>query len=217
MTTTLVLGCGRVGSGVARELSSRKVATTVVDTDPDALNRLGAWFPGRKLVGSVLDEQVLRDAGIANVDAVAVLTGIDEVNAVVALAARRTFRVPRVVARLYDPRTAQIYQRLGIRTLAPVAWGIQRIADLVTATTLAQTATLGAGGVEVMEVRVPALLDGRPASELQVHGEIDVIAVTRHGRTILATPVTQLGTGDLVHVAVTAAAIGRLETILGQG
>lgn len=213
----LVLGCGRVGAGVARELSSRGVEVVVVDQIAPELSRLGDGFPGRKIGGNILDRQVLTEAGIERADAVAVVTGSDPTNAAVGLAARRMFRVPRVVARLYDPRTAEVYQRLGIRTLAPVTWGIQRIADLVTATNVTSTASLGAGGVEMVEVRIPALLDGRPAGELHVDGEIQLVALTRHGRTTLATAASKLAVGDLAHLAVGVASLGRLETLLAHG
>jgi trk system potassium uptake protein len=212
----LVLGCGRVGAGVARELTARDVQVTVVDHDLDALDRLGDGFPGQKVHGSTLDEAVLVRAGIEHADAAAVTTGNDSTNAVVALAARRHYRVPTVVARIYDPQTAEIYQRLGLRTLAPVSWGIQRIADLVTATTVTPITSLGTGGVEVVEVRVPTLLDGRPVDELQVHGEMHVVAITHHGRTVLPTPATRLVAGDLAHIAVGVASVGRLETLLAQ-
>lgn len=211
-----VLGCGRVGSGVARELTSRDVEVTVVDHDPEALERLGEGFRGRKVLGSILDREILNEAGVDHADAVAVVTGSDQVNAVLALAARRLLRVPTVVARLYDPQVASIHQRLGIRTLAPVTWGIQRIADLVTTTTLTPIATLGAGQVEMVDVHVPELLDGRHVGELEVHGEIEVVAVTHHGRTTLPTPATRLRAGDLAHVAVGTASLGRLETLLGH-
>ena len=212
----VVLGCGRVGSGVARELATRDVEVTVVDSELDALSSLGEGFPGHTVCGSILEQPVLVEAGIERADAAATVTGSDATNAAVALAVRRMFRVPTVVARLYEPRTAEIYQRLGIRTLAPVTWGIQRIADLMTATTVTPTATLGAGGVEIVEVRVPTLLDGRPLAELQVDGEIHVVAITHHGRTTLATPASRLTAGDLAHVAVGVAAVGRLETLLAE-
>jgi trk system potassium uptake protein len=212
----LVLGAGRVGGGVARELVTRDMDVTVVDHDLAALKRLGDGFIGRKIHGSALDRAILLAAGIEGVDAVAVTTGRDPVNAVVALSARRRFRVPTVVARLYDPRTAEVYQRLGIRTIAPVSWGIQRIADLATATTVNPTASLGSGGVEMVEVRVPMLLDGRAVAELQVEGEIHVVAITHHGRTTLASSATRLAAGDLAHVAVGIASVGRLETLLAQ-
>jgi trk system potassium uptake protein len=159
---------------------------------------------------------VLTAARVEHADAVAVVTGSDEVNAAIALTARRLLRVPTVVARLYDPRTAEVYQRLGVRTLAPVTWGIQRIADLVTASPLTSVATLGTGGVELLEVHVPALLDGRPAAELEVEGELRVVAVTHHGRTTLASGATPLHTGDLAHLVVGVASVGRLSTLLAH-
>jgi trk system potassium uptake protein len=211
-----VLGCGRVGSGVARELQARGVEVVVADRDQAALDRLGAGFTGRKVHGTILDRRVLTAARVEHADAVAVVTGSDEVNAAIALTARRLLRVPTVVARLYDPRTAEVYQRLGVRTLAPVTWGIQRLADLVTASRLTSVATLGTGGVELVEVHVPALLDGRPAAELEVEGELRVVAVTHHGRTTLATGVTPLHAGDLAHLVVGVASVGRLSTLLAH-
>jgi trk system potassium uptake protein len=212
----LVFGCGRVGSGVARELAARGTEVTVVDHDPAALDRLGDAFTGHRRLGSCLDQAVVRDVGIATADAVAVVTSDDATNAVLALVARRRFEVPTVVARLYDPQTAAIHHRLGIRTLAPVTWGIQRIADLVVGATLAPIVTLGAGGVEVLEVRVSAPLAGRTAADLQVYGEIDVIAITRHGRTVLATPATRFAAGDLAHLAVAVASRAKLDALVGH-
>jgi trk system potassium uptake protein len=210
----LVLGCGRVGSGLARELAHRGVEVVVVDGNPAALERLGDGFAGGKVHGSILERPTLAKAGIEHADAVAVVTGEDHVNACVALVARRQLRVPTVIARLDDPGTAVVTQRLGIRTLVTVTWGIQRIADLVTATTVTPVATLGTGGVEVVEVRVPALLDGRPAAELEATGELRVVARTHHGRTTVASSATTLHTGDLAHVVVGAAALGRLERLV---
>ncbi|MFU8840821.1 MAG: potassium channel family protein [Nitriliruptoraceae bacterium] len=210
----LVLGCGRVGSGLARELTQRGVEVVVVDREKAALERLGDGFPGGKVQGSILERPVLAEAGIEHADAVAVVTGDDHINVCVALAARRQLRVPTVIARLDDPGTAVVTQRLGIRTLVTVTWGIQRIADLITATTVTPVATLGTGGVEVVEVHVPALLDGRPAAELEAAGELRVVARTHHGRTTVASGTTTLHTGDLVHVVVGAAALGRLERLV---
>jgi trk system potassium uptake protein len=212
----MVLGCGRVGSGVARELESRDAEVVVVDHDADALGQLGEGFRGRKLLGSVLDREVLLAAGAADADAVAVVTASDEINTVVALAARRVLRIPTVVARVHDPEVGSVHRRLGIRTLVPVTWGIQRIADLVTATGLDPVVTLGAGQVEVVDVHVPPLLDGRAVGELEVAGELRVVALTRQGRTTLPSPAAHLHVGDVAHVVVSTASLGRLETLLGH-
>lgn len=212
----LVLGCGRVGSGLARELISRGRQVTVVDVDGDALSRLGPDFRGHRLEGSALDRQVLVRAGIRDADGLAGVTGSDAVNATIARAARLQDRVPVVVARLYDPRKVAIYDRLGVRTVAPVTWGTRRIADLLTATEVNPVAALGTGGVELVEVTVPPLLAGRTGRELELAGEIQVVALTRHGRTVLASTAIRLEAGDLVHLAVAEASLGRLETLLGH-
>lgn len=214
--TVIVLGCGRVGTGLARELVSRGREVVVVDTDPDALRRLGPSFAGRCLEGSALDRQILLRAGVTHADGLAAVTGSDAVNATVARAARVHDRVPVVVARLYDPRKGEVYDRLGVRTVAPVTWGTRRIADLLTATGVDPVAALGTGGVELVEVVVPPLLVGRAAAELEVTGEIQLVAVTRHGRTALASGASRLEAGDLLHLAVAERSLGRLETLLGE-
>jgi trk system potassium uptake protein len=213
---TLVIGCGRVGTGVARDLAVRRADVTVLDVDPEALDRLGEGFAGRKVVGSGLDRRALVRGGIEDADAVAVVTGDDALNAAVALLARRRFRVPTVVARVYDPRTAVIHQRLGIRAVSPVTWGVQRIAELVAGSHLTATSTLGAGDVELVEVRIPALLDARPVTELEVAGEIAVVALTHHGRTRLPIRGARLHEGDLAVIAVATTSQGRLATLLAQ-
>jgi trk system potassium uptake protein len=213
---SLVIGCGRVGAGLARELSGRGHEVVVVDRDPEALDRLGESFTGAKVTGSALDRGVLEEAGIDGCDAIAVVTGDDALNAVVALLARRRFRVPTAVARVYDPRTAVIHQRLGVRAVSPVTWGIQRIAELVAGSHLTAATTLGAGDVELIEVHVPAMLDRRPVTELEVPGEITVVALTHHGRTRLPGPGERLHAGDLAHVALMATSQARLATLLAQ-
>lgn len=212
----LVLGCGRVGAGVAHNLLVRRHGVTVVDREPAAFGRLGAEFNGHRVQGSALDRATLVLAGIERADAVAAVTGDDQVNAVVARAAKVVFRVPVVVAALQDPRHAEIHQRLGIRTLAPITWGITRIADLLTASQLEPVVTLGTGDVEIVRIHLPALLAGRPAGELEVAGEMAIVAVTRSGRTFLANSATTLETGDLVQVAVASSSMGRLEALVGH-
>lgn len=212
----LVLGCGRVGAGVAHNLLVRRHAVTVVDRDPVAFGRLGADFNGHRVQGSALDRRILVLAGVERSDAVAVVTGDDQINAVVARAAKEVFHVPVVVAALQDPRHAEIHQRLGIRTLAPVTWGIHRIADLLTASQLEPVVTLGTGEIEIVRVHLPALLAGRPAGELEVAGEMTVVALTRTGRTFLADSHTTLEAGDVVQVAVAGSSMGRLEALVGH-
>ena len=160
---------------------------TTVDIDPEAFERLGPGFAGRTVLGVGFDRDVLIQAGIERADGLAAMTSSDEANVVAARIAREVFKVPRVVARLYDPRKADIYKRLGLQTIQPVTWEIVRIAELLCHSQLDTIATLGYGDAEVMEADVPPLLEGRTVNELTVPGEIQVVALSRNGRTFLPT------------------------------
>ncbi len=210
----IVIGCGRTGTGLARVLDTAGHAVTVVDSDPTAFARLGPTFGGVSIAGIGVDREVLLRAGIEAADGIAAVTGDDEVNAVVARVADRIFHVPKVVARLYDPGKAQIYRRLGVQVVAPVDWGIHRAADLLSFSDVGAIMSLGTGQVDLVEVDLPHLLDGRPVNELSAPGEVIPIAISRAGRTFIPTSGTTMQAGDIVHLAVVAASRARLESML---
>jgi trk system potassium uptake protein TrkA len=212
----IVIGCGRVGSGLARALTLAHHDVTVVDIDPAALERLGPAFPGTKLVGVGFDRDVLVEAGIETCDAVAAVTGSDEANAVAARAASRLFRVPRVVARLYDQRQADIYQRLGVQVVAPVEWAIERLAELLTFRNVGAATSLGGGQVDLVDAELPPLLDGRRTREVTAPGEVMPVAITRAGETFIPTEETRLAAGDILHLAVAAGSSARLSALIGR-
>lgn len=211
----ILIGCGRTGAGLALVLDTAGHAVTVVDSDEAAFRRLGPAFSGTSISGVGFDEDVLRRAGIAAADGVAAVTGNDEVNALVARIAGRIFRVPKVVARLHDPRKADIYRRLGVQVIAPVDWGIHRAADLLTFSDVGALISLGTGQVDLVEVRLPHLLAGRSIDELTAAGEVLPVAISRAGRTFIPTIGTTFEVGDIVHLAVVGASRGRLESMLG--
>lgn len=212
----LIIGCGRMGAGLARALAVRGHQMTIIDKDPTAFDRLPSTFAGQKIEGVGFDRQVLLRAGIERADGLAAVTGIDEVNAVVARVAREVFKVPRVVARLDDPRKAEIYRRLGLQTVATIAWGTNRIADLLCYSPLEPIVSLGSGEVDVVEAEIPPLLGGRTVSDLTLPGEVHVVAVTRRGSTVLPTLGTVFQAGDQVHLAVLGTSAERLKALLGQ-
>lgn len=211
----IIIGCGRMGSGLARTLALQGHAVTVVDRDPTAFERLGPAFKGQTVVGVGFDRDVLIKAGIERADGLAAVTESDEANVVAARLASQVFRVPRVVARLYDPRKAEIYRRLGLQTIAPVSWGINRMAEMLSYAPLTTTHSLGAGGVDLVDVEAPPLLVGRMVKELFMTGEIHVVAISRGGQTFLPTLGTVFHEGDVIHLAVSAGSLGRLKAILG--
>lgn len=211
----IVIGCGRMGAGLAQTLSLQDHAVTVVDADPTAFDRLGPSFNGRTVAGNAIDRETLLAAGMERADGLAAVTASDEANVVAARLALQVFHVPRVVARLYDPRKAEIYRRLGLHTITPVTWGIQRMAELLCYSGLDTVASLGSGEVDVVEAEVPPLLAGRTVTELTVAGEAHVVSISRAGKTFLPMPATVFHRGDLVHVAVLASSAGRLRKLLG--
>lgn len=211
----LIIGCGRVGAGLAKTLINRGHSVTVVDKDPLAFDRLGDKFKGQTIAGIGFDREVLLKAGIERADGVAAVTSSDEANVVAARIARDIFHVPKVVARLYDVRQAEIYKRLGIQTIAPDSWGINRIADLLLHSPLETIYSLGSGDVELVETEVPPLLVGKAVRDLTVAGEIHVVSITRENKTFLPTLGTIFREGDLLHLAVLTTSTNRLRELLG--
>ncbi|MHB1319430.1 MAG: potassium channel family protein [Anaerolineae bacterium] len=213
----IVIGCGRVGSGLAHLLNLKGHDVAAVDRDPLAFERLGPGFRGKKVVGIGFDRDVLLEAGIERADGLAAVTASDEANVVVARAASQIFRVPRVSARLYDPRKAEIYQRLGVQTVAPIPWGIHRLAELLSYSPFDPVLSLGGGGVEIVEVPVPPRLAGRVVRDLTVLGEIQVVAISRTTTTFIPTLGAIFRAGDIAHVAVAEGSADRLNQLLGVG
>jgi trk system potassium uptake protein TrkA len=211
----IVIGCGRMGAGLAQDLSLQGHSVTVVDSDSTAFERLGPVFKGQTIVGVGFDREVLLRAGIQRADGLAAVTVSDEANVVAARMASQVFRVPRVVARLYDPRKAEIYRRLGLQTISPVTWGVHHIAELLCYSPLETVLSLGSGDVELIEAEAPPLLVGRTMNDLMILGEIHVVAVTRGGKTFLPTLGTVFQEGDQLHLAVLATSVNRLKGLLG--
>lgn len=211
----IIVGCGRVGAGVARLLSQNGHAVTVIDNDPIALERLGPAFKGQKLVGIGFDHDILLQAGIERADAFAAVTNSDEANIVALRIARQVFRVPRVAGRVYDPRKAEIYRRLGLQTISPVAIGVHRLVEMLSFLELNIAANLGSGEVDIVEVELPHMLVGRQVRDLTVSGEFQITAITRLGKTFLPALTTVFVEGDLLHIAVQNTSIGRLRALLG--
>ncbi|MSP12302.1 MAG: potassium transporter TrkA [Chloroflexi bacterium] len=213
----IIIGCGRMGSGLAENLALRGHAVTVVDKDAAALEHLGAAFKGQQVVGIGIDRDVLLQAGVERADGLATVTNSDETNVIAARVARQVFHVPRVVARLFDPRKAEIYRRLGLQTISTTTWGISRIADLICYSPLETLLSLGSGEVELLETEIPAMLAGRQVNELTSLTEIHVVAIKRNNRTFLPTLGTAFQVGDVVILAVLADATDRLKSLLGWG
>ncbi|MCL6087994.1 MAG: TrkA family potassium uptake protein [Actinobacteria bacterium] len=211
----IIMGCGRVGSQLANMLSIEGHRTTVIDRDPKSFNRLGKSYRGQTLIGFGYDKDILEKAGIENADAFAAVTQGDNRNIVAALIAKREYKVPIVVARIYDPVRAIVYNKLGITTISPTRWGANKIKELISNSHINTQASLGNGEVEIIEIEVPHNLVGRAYEKINVPGEIMVIAVTRLGRAFVPVAGSVLKEGDIIHVSVASESIPKLKGFLG--
>lgn len=213
----VVVGCGRVGSGLASAIEEHGHTVAVLDRRPEAFARLPEGFGGRTVVGVGFDRDRLRAAGIEEAGALAAVTSGDNSNILIARVARETFGLERVVARIYDPRRAAIYERLGIPTIATVRWTTDRILQRV----LPEQPTVEwidpSAGVALVERVVPPSWAGHPALALDADGATRVVAVTRLGSARVPAAALLLQDGDTVHLAVAGDAVDALDGRLAAG
>lgn len=217
MTTQryVVAGCGQVGAGLARALALEGHEVNVIDPDPEQLKRLGANFRGRQWSDSPLDRAVLVQAGIESCDGLAAVFHSDATNVAIAMAARRLFRVPSVVARLDHPVLSESYHRLGIQTLCPQQWGVNRLVQMLSHSPFEVVSSLG-GQVDLVQVQLPPLLAGRAIEDLAIPQEVQVILVARASQTLMAQPGLRFQTGDVLQVMVRGSALQQLRAMLQE-
>lgn len=212
----IVVGCGRVGSALAVQLIAEGHDVRVIDRDPKARRRLPAGFTGTFLSGSGYNRTVLHDAGVEHADAFVAVTSGDNTNIVSARTAKETYRVPLVLARIYDPRRADIYRELGIPTITSVRWTVHQLHRMLLHRHLTPELTFGNDDTLLVRSTLPDYLDGRPLSGLEVEGEIRIVEVTRGGQSFLPATGTAAQPGDLITFAVAATALGRLRGFLDK-
>lgn len=198
------MGCGRVGSALALELCTAGHEVTVVDKDAESFSWLDASFTGKTVVGVGFDREVLRAAGAEHADAFAAVSSGDNSNVISARVAREAFGVPRVIARIYDPRRAEVYERMGIPTIATTPWTIRRFFRFVTGDTEAEPWADPTGSVVLAVRRVPPRLVGQSIARLESALGGKVVALTRYGECTIPQASMLLQAEDTVHCAVPA-------------
>lgn len=211
----IIMGCGRVGEQLARLMDSEGHAVTIIDINPETFKRLGSSFRGGQVRGIGFDRDVLLKAGIEDADAFAATSSSDNANIIAARIARNIFRVPRVVARVYDPRTAEVYESLGLRTISSTVWGAERFRELIVHSELEPEVTFGNGEVILIFVEPPSELVGHMVKHISVPGEISVVAITRNESAFIPLMGTEIRRGDTIHLVVLASAMDRLRELLG--
>jgi trk/ktr system potassium uptake protein len=209
----VIMGCGRVGSTLAHSLESRGHSVAVIDQDADAFRRLGPDFGGITVTGIGFDGDVLREAGIERADAFAAVSSGDNSNIISARLARETFGVSRVVARIYDQRRAQVYERLGIPTVATVRWTADRIIRHLVPEGNVEIFRDPSSAVSIIEVPVHKDWIGRPLRQLEDSAGARVAYLIRFGIGTLPTTSTVVQEGDQVFMLVTDDLMGSVTSV----
>lgn len=216
MVHVVIMGCGRVGSTVARTLAAGGGHTvSVVDQDADAFRRLGPGFGGRTVTGVGFDRDVLSEAGVARADAFAAVSSGDNSNIISARLARETFGVPRVVARIYDAKRAEVYERLGIPTVATVRWTADRILRHLVPDGQAELWRDPTGAVAILDVPVHRDWVGLPLRRLEDATGARVAYLMRFGLGTLPTAGTAVQDGDQVFFLVTDDIVESVTAVAG--
>jgi trk system potassium uptake protein len=198
----VIMGCGRAGARLARRLEGEGHTVAIIDKNPTSFHLLGLDFKGTTVTGIGFDPNVLIAAGVERADAFIAVSSGDNSNIVSATVAKDVFHVPKVITRIYDPRRAQIYRRMGIPTVAPVTWGIGKIMDLLFLDRSHSRDTFGNGEVELMELRISQALHGRMIREFDVPGEVHVATIERLGSAFMPVAGTRFEHNDIVNVVV---------------
>ena len=198
----IIAGCGRVGSDLALSLESAGHSVAVIDKNPRAFERLRESVQGRRVVGFAFDRDVLEVAGISEANAFASVTSGDNSNIVSARVAREHYRIPQVIARIYDPRRAQVYQRLGIPTVATVRWTTDQMLRYLIPEDVPVEHTVDNGEVIIAALAAPSEVIGKGGSDLDVAGHRRVVAVSRFGVPRIPDDELTIQDGDILHVAV---------------
>jgi trk system potassium uptake protein TrkA len=212
----VIMGCGRVGATLAHSLEEHGHTVAVVDQNPDAFRRLGSHFEGTTVTGVGFDRDTLKEARVEEAYAFAAVSSGDNSNILAARVARETFGVANVVARIYDPKRAEVYQRLGIPTVATVRWTANQMLRRLLPQGTAGEYRDASGTLMLGEVAVDLGWVGRRISELEEAAGCRVAYLTRLGEGMLPTPATVYQEGDLVHVMMRADDVAAVERRLGK-
>jgi trk system potassium uptake protein len=205
----LIVGCGREGSEMARSISQQGHGVTIVAADPNDFNRLGDDFQGRTVQGFSFDRNTLERADIEHADAFAATTQSDNENIVAAKIARDVFKVPRVVARVYNPGRRQVYERLGLQTVTSTSWGARRLEQLLLHPGVIDMEQIGHGDVRLLNVRVPAAWHELSVTDV-LEGNAVVCAIEREGHAFVPRATERLQAGDFAYLCIPAKLLPQL-------
>ncbi|HEX5771712.1 MAG TPA: TrkA family potassium uptake protein [Nocardioidaceae bacterium] len=213
----VIMGCGRVGSTLARSLEDRGHTVAVIDSNPDAFRRLGPSFNGTKVTGIGFDQDVLDRAGIEKADAFCAVSSGDNSNIIAARVARETFGIQQVVARIYDPGRAEVYQRLGIETVATVKWTADQVLRRILPAGAEPDFRDPSGTIRLDQLRVTEAWIGHRTVDFQQQSGSRIAWIDRLGEGMLPTRDTVIQEGDVLHLVMREENAGRVYSVVANG
>ncbi len=212
----VIMGCGRVGSTLAHILEDHGHSVAIIDQDVEAFRKLRPGFRGSKVTGVGFDRDVLVEAGIERADAFAAVSSGDNSNVIAARVVRESFGVQRVAARIYDPRRAEVYQRLGIPTVATVRWTADQMLRRLLPEGVATLWRDPTGAVVLAELACCDEWFGEKVSALELAADARVAFISRLGDALLPGPGTVLQQGDVVHVIAKEEDLDRIAAVFAK-
>jgi trk system potassium uptake protein TrkA len=213
----IIIGCGRVGSELAKLLSNEGHNVVVIDKNPESFNRLGKKFNGLTLVGSGFDINLLKEAGIEKADAFCCVTNGDNTNIVSAQLAKKIFQVPKVVARVYDPPRAEIYKTLGLNIISGTTLFAALIRDKLIEEKFSSY-LLDASEFGMLEIEINEKIKGKTVGEINIPLEFMIVALIKHNkRPIIPDSTAKLEMGDKLIGIVKTPSLNKIKKLLGIG
>ncbi len=203
----LIVGCGRVGSALAKLLDADGHEVVVVDESPAAFKRLGQKFKGHVVVGTGIDYDILKRAGAKTADGFVAVTDGDNRNIMAALIAQRMFNIKKVVCRIYDPPRGQMYRELGVQTVIPTTLGAKMIRDTLMEAPWDPHQPFDFGKVTSLSATVGAENAGKTIGEVEIPGRIRIAALRREMSVMVAHNDLALEAGDEINAIVAPDAI----------
>ncbi|MCD2261741.1 TrkA family potassium uptake protein [Dietzia aurantiaca] len=213
----VIMGCGRVGAALATELDAAGHDVVVIDHEPRAFGRLSEDFTGLTVTGTGFDRDVLEGAGIRDAHAFAAVSSGDNSNIIAARVARETFGLDRVIARIYDAGRAEVYERLGIPTVATVPWATGRLVRFITAGSSPVLWRDQTDSVSLVAIDAPKEWVGSSVDALARAAGGRAVTLTRFGEGRLPNADTLVQAQDIVHLAVPSATVAELNALLRRG
>ena len=212
----VIMGCGRVGSTLAHILEEQGHSVAIIDQDREAFRKLRSGFKGKRIVGVGFDQDVLSQAGIEEADAFAAVSSGDNSNVIAARVVRESFGVARVVARIYDPRRAEVYQRLGIPTVATVRWTADQMLRRLLPDGSEPLWRDPTGAIVLAEVAYSQDWVGEKVHALEEAARVRVAFVARLGEAMLPGPGTVIQEGDVLHVIAAESDLERISAAFAR-